>query len=532
MVAPAFVIAQIGYGLIRQILVGQTRKSAAARISQELGVNKATGKKIADQFYTVQKKGKTTTNIGKGKNAQTATSDGTKIQIATTESNAAKMGGFVNTPKGQQYYKESLNFGKRATTPIQAGVPGRGFMGSMADMGRAGTGFLTSPAGVGTLGAGLLGYGILRPPYQPDQNVGLNQAPTRVVVGGQTEPTFSDEIKKGNIQLGITEKSYKDFKTQLNQYRIESGTSPSDLGERFDNPLGFDDNDPRANPEFAEEAELFKLEQDQKGIDIAEKGETVNFRYNPANAGKFDIAYNAMLEAEKEFTKAKEPEFGLDEALTQIQATSGLSEEQPEPRFGERSGPNQFDLVRGDDRNFLERTFGIGDEGVYVRKVYDDATGTYITPEKFITTQNNAGQSVLVPNPKYEEVLERDLVAGEATTRQAVNTLDGPNFADITETTVQPDTTTTFTGAGGQTLIGDQTGAGGQSPANMNTAQLFGLANYLGQLSQNRNTFMGQTPVFNSGFFGFDNRTPMQQFYGQRRPGLFDSEFYKQMGFF
>ena len=502
-----FVIAQVGYGLIRQILVGQTRKSAAARISQELGVNKATGKKIADQFYAVQKKGKTTTNIGKGKNAQTATSDGTKIQVATTESNAAKMGGFVNTPKGQQYYKDSLNFGKRATTPIQAGVPGRGFMGSMADMGRAGTGFLTSPAGVGTLGAGLLGYGIYDATRPPDQNVNLNQAPTTEVVGGQTEPTFSDEVKKGNIDLGITKKSYDEFTKQLENFRNTAGAF-----DKMTSPITGNRADPRNNPEFKDEAALERLKYDEPGV--------------------YEIAYNAMLEAEKQFTKAKEPEFGLDDALTQIRATAGLSEEQPEPRFGERSGPNQFDLVRGDDRNFLERTFGIGDEGVYVRKVYDDATGTYITPEKFITTQNNAGESVLVPNPKYEEVLERDLVTGETTTKQAVNTLDGPDFVDVTETTVQPDITTTFTGADGQTLIGDQTGFGGQTPANMNTAQLFGLANYLGQLSQNRNTFMGQTPVFNSGFFGFDNRTPMQQFYGQRRPGLFDSEFYKQMGFF
>jgi len=335
----------------------------------------------------------------------------------------------------------------------------------------------------------------------------LNQAPTTEVVGGQTEPTFSDEVKKGNIDLGITKKSYDEFTKQLENFRNTAGAF-----DKMTSPITGNRADPRNNPEFKDEAALERLKYDEPGV--------------------YEIAYNAMLEAEKQFTKAKEPEFGLDDALTQIRATAGLSEEQPEPRFGERSGPNQFDLVRGDDRNFLERTFGIGDEGVYVRKVYDDATGTYITPEKFITTQNNAGESVLVPNPKYEEVLERDLVTGETTTKQAVNTLDGPDFVDVTETTVQPDITTTFTGADGQTLIGDQTGFGGQTPANMNTAQLFGLANYLGQLSQNRNTFMGQTPVFNSGFFGFDNRTPMQQFYGQRRPGLFDSEFYKQMGFF
>ena len=51
-----FVIAQVGYGLIRQILVGQTRKSAAARISQELGVNKATGKKLQTNFTQYKKR--------------------------------------------------------------------------------------------------------------------------------------------------------------------------------------------------------------------------------------------------------------------------------------------------------------------------------------------------------------------------------------------------------------------------------------------------------------------------------------------
>lgn len=63
-----------------------------------------------------------------------------------------------------------------------------------------------------------------------------------------------------------------------------------------------------------------------------------------------------------------------------------------------------------------------------------------------------------------------------------------------------------------------------------NQAQMFGLANYLNSLAQNNNTFMGQQPNFNTGFLA---RPPMQQFYGTRKPGLFDKEFYgTRTGFF
>ena len=544
-----YVVAQVGYGLIRQILVGVNRKAAAARIAQELKVNAATGKKIADQFYKVQAGGRTSSTVGKGKNAQTLTSDGSKIQVATTEANAAKMSGYVNTPRGEQVYQQSLRFGQRPTTPAAATNQGQGFFGNMRDMGRTGAGFLTSPTGVGIGRAGLLGIGLLDAmnpdPAQAPVTQGTVSDDARLVTtqnpDGSTTTSlvstagggnsYRDQVRKGEIKLGITEKSYNDFKTQLNNYRRQSGTAETDLSERFGNPLGFDENDPRANPEFAEEAELYQLEQDQKGIDLAKDGKEVNFRYNPENAGKFNIALNAVKDREKQATTADAPSFSLEDAQKAIlTGGAGLDDDTPTPRFGDATGPNQFELVRGDDRNLLERTFGIGDEGVYVRKIYDNESGTYITP-----SPGDTG---------YQEFTESELSSGMTTNQgyQASNALVDPQLVNvgqnitnargevigtqgpITSTTVTPDVTTRLIGKDGRTLIKDQTPMAGNIS---DQAQVFGLVNYLNTLAQNNNTFMGQNPGFNTGFFA---RPPMQQFYGTRQPGFFDREFLK--GFF
>tara|TARA_R100001460_G_scaffold48747_3_gene86905 strand:- start:5168 stop:6817 length:1650 start_codon:yes stop_codon:yes gene_type:complete len=545
-----YVVAQVGYGLIRQILVGVNRKAAAARIAQELKVNAATGKKIADQFYKVQAGGRTSSTVGRGKNAQTLTSDAKKIQVATTESNAAKMGGYVNTPRGEQVYKQSLKFAKPNTTPASA--TNQGFFANMNNMGRTGAGFLTSPTGIGIGTAGLLGIGAFdamntddaRPvdtagTISDDAQLVTTQNPdgsttTSLMSTAGGGNSYRDQVRKGEIKLGITEKSYKDFKTQLNNYRRESGTSRSDLGERFfDENLGFsyDENDPRGNPEFAEEADLYRLEQDKEGIEIAKRGESPDFKYNPGNAGKFDIAFQAVKDAEKQATTPDAPSFSLADARAAIATGgAGLDDDTPTPRFGDATGPNQFELVKGDDRNLLERTFGIGDEGIYVRKVYDIDSGTYLTP-----SPGDTG---------YQEFTESELASGMTTNQgyQASNALVDPNLVNvgqnitnakgevigtqgpITSTTVTPDITAQVAGPNGQMLLKDQTSMAGNIS---DQAQIFGLVNYLNNLAQNNNTFMGQNPGFNTGFFA---RPPMQQFYGTRQPGFFDREFYK--GFF
>ena len=66
----AIPVAIIGYGLLRQALVGVARSGAASRIAQKFGVNKATAEKFAKQFYAVQFKGKSKVSLGRGKNKQ------------------------------------------------------------------------------------------------------------------------------------------------------------------------------------------------------------------------------------------------------------------------------------------------------------------------------------------------------------------------------------------------------------------------------------------------------------------------------
>ena len=55
-----------------------------------------------------------------------------------------------------------------------------------------------------------------------------------------------------------------------------------------------------------------------------------------------------------------------------------------------------------------------------------------------------------------------------------------------------------------------------------------GLANFLySQSGQVQGQFLGANSGFNTGFL--NNQNPQQQIYGQRRAGLFDPEYYKQI---
>ena len=533
----AIPVAVIGFQLLRQALVGVGKAGAGARIAQKFGISNSLGNQIAKQYYSVVDKGKSV--IKRGKSKQEFVSDAKNISVPTSSANVTRINNFKNSAEGQKLYTQSLNPGTRPN-PATTGQ-GQGFFALARDAGRQGMGFLSSPTGLTVGGLGLLGYAgmdaanpdaaasLQQGTVSPDSQLVTVQNPdgstsTRLMSTAGGGGSYRDQVRSGQIKLPMTEKSYNDFKTQLNNYRRESGTSSSDLGERFGNPLGFDDNDPRAKPEFAEEAALFELEQDQKGIDIAEKGETVNFKYNPGNAGKFDIAFNAVKDAEKQATTPNAPSFSVEDARKQILAGGGLTnQDTPEPRFGDKTGPNQFELVRGDDRNFFERTLGINEPGVYVRKIYDKETGTYKTP--------NVGDAA------YQETTEESLLAGVENIPQSAFNIGkdvinargeviGPQ-GPITSTTVTPDITTQVAGPNGQMLLKDQPSIAGNIS---NQAQIFGLANYLNSLAQNNNTFMAQQPNFNTGFFA---RPPMQQFYGTRKPGLFDREFYgTRTGFF
>ena len=99
-----------------------------------------------------------------------------------------------------------------------------------------------------------------------------------------------------------------------------------------------------------------------------------------------------------------------------------------------------------------------------------------------------------------------------------------PNYA--TETTLNPEVRTVKSDG---TVVSAATDKPQNVPLMQDTQKLFGLANYLSQMSQNRGAFMGQQ-MQPQGFF--DNRTPMQQFYGSRPLGFFDPEFYNNLGLF
>ena len=524
----ALPLVQLSYSALRAIIsiIGTNRISGLMR---ELKVDRNTARKINETYNKVTKKGDITQKLG-GKDV---VSNKNTISVTVSKPQADILKSNPVTTVGGTGQRTTLN----ATTPnviprvspsgavsgpnVTAGGvtfpagTNQGFLATMRDAGRQGVGFLASPTGIGLGAGGLLTIGavdamnndqapVTQGVIADDARLVTTQNPdgsttTSLVSTSGGGQSYSDQVKSGDIKLGITEKSYKDFKEQLAVYNRNASAF-----DKATSSLTGDQSDPRNKPQFAEEAELYKLEL--------------------ADDGRFEIGLNAVKDREKQAMAADAPSFSLADARKAIATGgAGLDDDTPTPRFGDATGPNQFELVRGDDRNLLERTLGIGEEGVYVRKIYDRDSGTYLTP-----SPGDAG---------YQEFTESELASGQTTdfrkTLQPVNVgedilnargevigTQGP----VTSTTVTPDITTQVVGPNGQTLIKDQTPMAGNIS---DQAQVFGLVNYLNNLAQNNNTFMGQNPGFNTGFFA---RPPMQQFYGTRQPGFFDREFYR--GFF
>lgn len=502
---------------------------------RELRVDRNTARKINETYNRVTKKGDITQKLG-GKDV---VSNKNTISVSVSKPQADILKSNPVTTVGGTGQKRNLIGTQQTTqnrvTPGSMGFPqgtNQGFLATMRDAGRQGAGFLASPTGIGLGAGGLLTIGavdamnndqapVTQGVIADDARLVTTQNPdgsttTSLVSTSGGGQSYSDQVKSGDIKLGITEKSYKDFKEQLAVYNRNASAF-----DKATSSLTGDQSDPRNKPQFAEEAELYKLEL--------------------ADDGRFEIGLNAVKDREKQAMAADAPSFSLADAQKAIATGgAGLDDDTPTPRFGDATGPNQFELVRGDDRNLLERTLGIGEEGVYVRKLYDRDSGTYLTPspgdagyQEFteselssgMTTNNASNVMIQDPTSGIQSVANRNpqpVNVGEdiLNARGEVIGTQGP----ITSTTVTPDVTTRLIGQDGRTLIKDQTPMAGNIS---DQAQVFGLVNYLNTLAQNNNTFMGQNPGFNTGFFA---RPPMQQFYGTRQPGLFDREFYR--GFF
>ncbi len=542
MVAFVPAVVQLSYAGLRSIMSKYGRNRISG-LMKELNVDKATARKINETYQKVAKKGDVTQKLG-GKNV---VSNKNTLSVRVDKPQADILKGNPITSIGGTGQKRNLIGTQQTTqnrvTPGSVGFPagsGQGFFATARDAGRQGMGFLSSPTGLTVGGLGLLGVAgmdaanpdattsLQQGTVSPDSQLVTVQNPdgstsTRLMSTAGGGGSYRDQVRSGQIDLPMTEKSYNEFKKQLNIFNANSSAF-----DRATSSLTGNESDPRNKPQFANEAALYQLEIDSR----------------PENAGKFEIAFNAMKDVEKQATTPDAPSFSVEDARKQILSGAGLTNQDiPEPRFGDRTGPNQFKLVKGDDRNFLERTLGIGTPGVYVRKIYDNKTGTYKTPDagdagyqeftesdlsSGMTTNNESNvmiqdptsgiQSVANRNPQPVNVGE-DILNAEG---KVIGT-QGP----ITSTTTTPDITTLVRGQGGETLIKDQPSIAGNIS---NQAQIFGLANYLSSLAQNNNTFMGQQPGFNTGFLA---RPPMQQFYGTRRPGLFDKEFYgTRTGFF
>lgn len=534
MVAFVPTLVQLSYAGLRSIMSKYGRNRIAG-IMKELKVDKATARKINETYQKVAKKGDVTQKLG-GKNV---VSNKNTVSVRVDKPQADVLKGNPITSIGGTGQKRNLigtqQTTQNRTTPDSVrksfGFPsanGQGFFASARDAGRQGMGFLSSPTGLTVGSLGLLGAAgmdaanpdqvVQQGTVSPDSQLVTVQNPdgstsTRLMSTAGGGGSYRDQVRSGEIKLPMTEKSYNEFKKQYNIYNANSSAF-----DRATSSLTGNESDPRNKPQFANEAALFALEIDSR----------------PENAGKFEIAFNAMKDAEKQATTPDAPSFSVEDARKQILSAQALTEQKdtPDPRFGDRTGANQFELIRGDDRNLIERTLGIGDEGVYVRKIYDNETGTYKTP-KF-------GES------GYEEISEADLVSGTSQDQYTYPVVGSDPLQDMvgenvlnaqgdvigvqgpaTSTTTTPDITTQVAGPNGQMLLKDQPSMAGNIS---NQAQIFGLANYLNSLAQNNNTFMGQQPNFNTGFLA---RPPMQQFYGTRKPGLFDKEFYgTRTGFF
>tara|TARA_B100000029_G_C17571664_1_gene956818 strand:+ start:179 stop:1828 length:1650 start_codon:yes stop_codon:yes gene_type:complete len=542
-------LVPIGYSAIRGILARYGSKQGVFKLMSELGVNRRTASNIMETYRKVRDKGNITQKLG-GKdvvsnrnviNVQIGEAD----QVAILRNIPALTRGGVgqksnllgfnalNPTAGSKMYPQGTTQGFLTTIRQGLGTGAeatkRGLLSSAKwagsptgiGVGVLGTGaYAASPEGYFDIGQGLRTGNFVtdvssRPGASTSFPVVNNELTYRENIQKGLKPVSSVPIQTGvdeegnptySTTSGITEESYEDFKKQMQIFNRE-GTLLDKIG------VTSSEVDPRIDPQFEEEARLWKLEQ--------------------IDTNRFNIAFNAIKDAEEQATRMIEPEFSLEDAQYAFGVAGQADTNQDDPRFGQKSGPNQFELIGGEDRNWLERVFNIGDEGMYVRKIFDPDSKRYVHPKEL---------GYKLGDPEYQVYSDSQLASGTRTVDVPNQNIGEPIYnakgevigtvGEATETTVQPNVSSMRTDpeTGQLTKTYTDSSVVGNVPVDATrTAQLFGLANYLGQMANQNNRFAGIDPNFGQGWF--NNRTPMQEYRGQRPVGWLDPEFYKHLGF-
>jgi hypothetical protein len=509
MVAFVPALVQLSYAGLRAI-ASKYGKKRIQGIMKELGVDKKTAKEINNTYNTVKKKGDITQKLGgkdvvSNKNVINVRVDkpqadvlksnpitsigGTgqkKNLIGTTQSSSNKVTkGSINYPQGEK--------GKGLLTTVKEGV------------GKAGRGLLNVSSDPRVIGGGLLGGGIYSASGEEET------FDSRLAVGTEG----AEEIKAPTLS------EYNEFKSSMNIYNRQR--EEGSFLERASNPLNDPDNpiNKQGNEQLAsiyanDPSNIYRTGMNQNeyiGLSPEEAEQ--------ARKAKFNAQMNVMNleETDADARQKSDAQKGFD-ALAQAQAAIKTGSAISEIGTKEQDKYPGFARIEADsDRNIFQRTFDIGEEPKYVRKVFDTTSNTYIVPD--------------VEDPRYDVVTEDEIVSGKKNV-VVPGTIQDPTTGIIS--TGENITATENLRPDVRTVNADGTMSTAQSekpqdvPLKQKTSDIFALANYLGQLSQGGGSFMGQQqqPM---GFL--NNTTPMQNFYGQRPLGFFDPEYYKKgFGFF
>lgn len=553
MVAFVPALVQLSYAGLRSI-ASKYGKKRIQGIMKELGVDRKTAKEINNTYNTVKKKGDITQKLGgkdvvSNKNVINVRVDkpqadvlksnpitsigGTgqkKNLIGTTQSSSNKVTkGSINYPQGEK--------GKGLLTTAKEGV------------GKVGRGLLNVSSDPRVIGGGLLGGGIYsasgeEETFDSRSAVGTDRR-QRDASGNLIYNVFDNEgnivsqqanpnLTKEQQELGFTAKTigaeeikaptlseYNEFKSSMNIYNRQR--EDGSFLERASNPLNDPDNpiNKQGNEQLAsiyanDPSNIYRTGMNQNeyiGLSPEEAEQ--------ARKAKFNAQMNVMnlQETDADARQKSDAQKGFD-ALAQAQAAIKTGSAISEIGTKEQDKYPGFARIEADsDRNIFQRTFDIGEEPKYVRKVFDTKSNTYIVPD--------------VEDPRYDVVTEDEIVSGKKNV-VVPGTIQDPTTGIIS--TGENITATENLRPDVRTVNADGTMSTAQSekpqdvPLKQKTSDIFALANYLGQLSQGGGSFMGQQqqPM---GFL--NNTTPMQNFYGQRPLGFFDPEYYKKgFGFF
>lgn len=562
------IAAQIGYGLIRSLLARYGSRKGVQTLMSQLGVDKKTATNILGTYNKVKNKslprkiqvkdpdtnkmvtktvydkvgGDVTLKLG----GKQVTSNKNVINFETTKDQAlilknnplAKAGGTggkanllggnsLNPTAGSKMFPQGTGQGLLSTVRqgvrTGANATGRGLLNTAK--------FVGSPAGIGT---GLLATGAYS--AMPDPQAGLNQPGRdgyydengilRANDGSVIQGSYQDKLISGEIVPNITKQSYEEYKKQKQIFH-----NTGSISDRMFSGITGSEADPANKDMFKEEAALYRKEMN----------------YGKAgNKNEFQIGYNALPDMNK-IRSSKKPDFSLDDAKGAFATASSLSDKEPQNKYGER-----FTRIEGEDRNVLERTFGFGEQGVYQENMYDKKTGQYVpNPDGKIFTEdeivNNKMQVDVKNRVDTNDIRPSDINFNSYNTGGSGygNIEEDPNSnpdniafnakgtgigpVDSPTRTIQTGTSrsTTMTGPNGETISAGNR-VGNNIPRTGDFANQMGLANFLySQSGQGQGQFLGANSGFNTGFL--NNQNPQQQIYGQRRAGLFDPEYYKQI---